>query len=182
MIKPDMDYDELAATIYEQNKAVGWWDDPNRCLYECLQLVSTEVAEATEAERKNLMDDHLPDRKGGEVELADAMIRVLDLGGRLGLKYETHAAPSPLFEGGSVGALHLTINSDLIALANSLRPSVIQARTAPRYWSALLDTIAAVATALGYDLAGAMAEKLEYNKQRADHKRDARAQANGKRF
>ena len=27
-----MNYDRLAAMIYAQNKAVGWWDDPCRCL------------------------------------------------------------------------------------------------------------------------------------------------------
>lgn len=35
---------------------------------------------------------------------------------------------------------------------------------------------------LGYDLGGALEEKLAYNQQRADHKLEARAQANGKRF
>jgi len=89
-----MDFNKLAVEIYEQNKAVGWWDNPDRCLYECLQLVSTEVAEATEAERKDLMDDHIPVRKGGEVELADALIRVLDLGGRLGMTYEEPDVPA----------------------------------------------------------------------------------------
>ena len=172
-----MNYDELAATIYEQNKAVGWWDDPNRCLYECLQLVSTEVAEATEAERKDLMDDHLPDRKGGEVELADAMIRVLDLGGRQAWPYTSDLKDKKIYTTDSVGRRHLLINRQIINLERSLRGPF-----ASRAYSILLDQIQSVAESFGYDLAGAMAEKLEYNKQRADHKRDARAQANGKRF
>lgn len=62
---------DYATRIYEQNKAVGWWDDPDRCLFECLQLISTEVAEATEGERKDLMDDHLPHRKMGAVFTVD---------------------------------------------------------------------------------------------------------------
>ena len=45
-----------ALEIYAMNKAVGWWDNPDRCIYETLQLVSTEISEATEGERKNLMD------------------------------------------------------------------------------------------------------------------------------
>lgn len=33
-----LDYNEWAKKIYEQNKAVGWWDDPNRCVYQTLQF------------------------------------------------------------------------------------------------------------------------------------------------
>lgn len=45
---------------------------------ELLMLIVSEVAEALEGERKDLMDDKLPDRKMAEVELADAIIRILD--------------------------------------------------------------------------------------------------------
>lgn len=45
---------------------------------ETLMLIVTEVAEAMEGARKNLMDDHLPHRKMEEVELADAVIRAID--------------------------------------------------------------------------------------------------------
>jgi NTP pyrophosphatase (non-canonical NTP hydrolase) len=50
-----------------------------------LALIHSEVSEALEAERKDLMDTHLPHRSGLEVELADAMIRILDLAGGLNL-------------------------------------------------------------------------------------------------
>lgn len=50
-----------------------------------LALVTCEIAEAIEAFRKDLMDDHLPHRKGIECELADAVIRIMDLIGVLGL-------------------------------------------------------------------------------------------------
>lgn len=43
-----------------------------------LMLIVSEIAEAFEGERKDLMDDHLPHRKCAEVELADALIRILD--------------------------------------------------------------------------------------------------------
>lgn len=36
--------------------------------------------------------------------------------------------------------------------------------------------------AMGYDLGGAIAEKLEYNESRADHKPENRAAAGGKKF
>lgn len=48
---------------------------------ELLMLVVSELAEALEGDRKNLQDDKLPHRKMFEVELADAVIRILDIAG-----------------------------------------------------------------------------------------------------
>lgn len=45
---------------------------------ERCMLIVTEIAEAFEGERRNLMDDKLPHRPMAEVELADAIIRILD--------------------------------------------------------------------------------------------------------
>ena len=50
-----------------------------------LALVHSEVSEAMEGHRKGLMDDKLPHRPMLEVELADAVIRIADLAGALGL-------------------------------------------------------------------------------------------------
>lgn len=50
-----------------------------------LMLSVSELAEAMEGLRKDQMDDKLPHRKMLEVELADCVIRCLDLGGGLGL-------------------------------------------------------------------------------------------------
>ncbi|QJC44165.1 hypothetical protein [Pseudomonas phage PaGz-1] len=50
-----------------------------------LMLVTTEIAEAAEGVRKDLMDDHLPERKMEEVELADAIIRIMDYANVRGL-------------------------------------------------------------------------------------------------
>ncbi len=70
--------------IYNQNVEAGWHSKP-RETGTCLMLIVSEIAEAMEGDRKNLMDDHLPERKMIEVELADAVIRILDLAGREGL-------------------------------------------------------------------------------------------------
>ena len=84
---------------------------------EKLMLIVSEIAEAMEGHRKDLMDDKLPHRKMLEVELADALIRICDLAGGLKL-----------------------------------------------------------------DLAGAVAEKLAFNRQREDHKIANRLKADGKKF
>lgn len=48
-----LDINKLSEKIHAANKAVGWWDEGvNQCPYTKLQLVSTEIAEATEGERK----------------------------------------------------------------------------------------------------------------------------------
>ena len=71
--------------------AGGWWNDIhtgeklNRNVPELLCLIHSEVSEAMEGYRKNLMDDKLPHRKMIEVELADAVIRIGDLCGALNL-------------------------------------------------------------------------------------------------
>lgn len=61
-----------------------WYKDPatgqpvTPNVGEKLCLVHSEISEALEGARKNKQDDHLPHRKSEEVELADALIRILD--------------------------------------------------------------------------------------------------------
>jgi NTP pyrophosphatase (non-canonical NTP hydrolase) len=50
-----------------------------------IALIHSEVSEAMEGHRKDRMDDKLPHRRMIEVELADAIIRIADLAGALGL-------------------------------------------------------------------------------------------------
>lgn len=72
--------------IHRNNLLAGWWKDASNPLIVSnkLMLVVSELAEAMEGDRKDLMDDKLPHRKMVEVELADAFIRIADLAGYLG--------------------------------------------------------------------------------------------------
>ena len=67
----------------------GWWDgvDINApyTISNRLCLIHSEISEAMEGDRKQCMDDHLPNRTMFEVELADAVIRIFDLAGAAGL-------------------------------------------------------------------------------------------------
>lgn len=78
------DVNDLTAMCHGLAKDSGWHKNP-REIGTMLMLIVSEVAEAMEGDRKNLMDDHLPHRKMIEVELADAVIRICDLAGREGL-------------------------------------------------------------------------------------------------
>jgi NTP pyrophosphatase (non-canonical NTP hydrolase) len=77
-----MNLNELSKIVHDAN--IKWWQDINTGLPikrnkgELLALIHSEISEALEGERKNLMDDKLPHRKMAEVELADAVIRILD--------------------------------------------------------------------------------------------------------
>lgn len=177
----------LASRVYEQNKAVGWWDDPDRCKLTTAQLILTEVAEATEGARKNLMDDHLVDRVMEEVELADALIRVVDLGEHCGLLYEeTDAAeqmgPELHANKDDPAGLHFLISCGAVGFGVGFLKTDFAAQPNNLMYSALIDTIITVAEMRGFDLRGAIEDKLVYNANRADHKRENRAQENGKKF
>jgi NTP pyrophosphatase (non-canonical NTP hydrolase) len=74
--------------------AAHWWIDPKTgidirtnpmCFSQKLMLIVSELAEAMEGDRKNLMDDKLPHREMREVELADAVIRIFDTAGGFGM-------------------------------------------------------------------------------------------------
>ena len=111
----------LSEYIHQEN--IKWWVDLHtgepveRNVGELLMLIVSEIAEGMEGHRKNLMDDKLPHRSMLEVELADAIIRILDLAGGLRL-----------------------------------------------------------------DVAGALLQKVIYNRTREDHKREHRLGTNGKKY
>jgi NTP pyrophosphatase (non-canonical NTP hydrolase) len=116
----------LTTVCHGRSKDAGWWNDLQTGkpltlnvadVGLKLMLIVSEVAEAMEGHRKGLKDDKLTHRAAVEVELADAIIRICDMAGGMGL-----------------------------------------------------------------DLGGALAEKLEYNKHREDHKIENRKKEGGKKY
>jgi NTP pyrophosphatase (non-canonical NTP hydrolase) len=84
-----MNLNELATQVHQAN--ARWWHDIetgkriNRNKGELLCLIHSEISECLEGVRKDAMDDKLPHRRAEEVELADALIRILDYAGGFGL-------------------------------------------------------------------------------------------------
>lgn len=113
----------LTDICHSASRNAGWWhniktgESLKRNKGEMLMLMVSELAEAMEADRKSLQDDHLPQYDGVSVEMADCLIRICDFVGGFGLK-----------------------------------------------------------------TAEAMAEKIEYNANRADHKIENRLKDNGKKY
>jgi hypothetical protein len=114
---------ELRDLCYGESFKAGWHTNLQtgelleRNKGEMIALIHSEISEAMEGERKGLMDDHLPNRPMVEVEMADAVIRIMDYCGR---------------------------------------------------WN--------------YDIGGAIIDKIEYNRNRADHKIENRQKDGGKKF
>lgn len=150
-----------------------WWHTKEgvpieRNFQELLMLTVSEVAEAMEGERKNLMDDHLSHRKMAEVELADTVIRLLDLAAgfklELGEVYVAHIAKNK-------GEALFQIVCEITYLASE------------RDWlHCVLSHIISYCKKHSYDLEGAIEEKLLYNATRADHTYEAREEEGGKKF
>lgn len=92
-----------AQIIFQNNKAKGFWDK-ERNVGELLMLVTSELGEAMEAHRKgkfsqwdkfhqgiahgNLFETYIKDTF--EDEIADSVIRLLDLSAGLGIDLEKH--------------------------------------------------------------------------------------------
>jgi len=87
MINDAQSLNMIAARVNSANSK--WWLDLEtglpikRNIGELLMLSVSELSEAMEGHRKNLMDDKLPHRKMFDVEVVDTFIRLFDIAGAL---------------------------------------------------------------------------------------------------
>lgn len=175
---------ELAKIVHNNN--AKWWHDLDtgapieRNKGELLMLVITELAEAVEGVRKNLMDDKLPHRKMEEVEMADAYIRLLDFAG--GFNLTLHWISTEETE------QDLKLSDNKAESVFQICGILIMSRL---NWggddfgvgvSAILASIRLYCHKFGHDLDGAVNEKRAYNLTREDHRHEHRKTANGKKF
>jgi len=171
---------ELAAQVHAANHQ--WWHDIHtgeplqRNRGELLMLVITELAEAVEGIRKNLMDDKLPHRKMEEVEMADAVIRLLDFAGGFGLKLKDIPLDLELVN-------QFSSNKAESILECCYAVTCIYSKGDALNWtSAVINFIEMYCHKHNLDLEGAIAEKLAYNLTRKDHSIEARKADGGKKF
>ena len=188
-IQYDYPNSRLATFIYEQNKSVGWWDNPDRPIRQLLMLVITEIAEATEAFRKNLMDDKLPQYKGEYVELADAVIRLLDICGRYSFEFSDQAHYFDTSECNIHGSKYSCASEYHFECVNrimSFADRIYSAPDSPYMIDQINHTISYIyvlAKFRGCDNFGQIIkEKLEFNRNRADHRRENRSKEGGKKI
>ncbi len=193
----------VTQSIHAYNQKAGWWDSGQDCMSLKFQLVSTELAEATEGERRSLMDDKLPHRPMGEVELADAITRLLDIFGRNmwifvnspmtggsplynqcsaffhGLQLDDESQDEfSLSDPFSVISLHWALNKLVVEISYSICTDPVKAVSCLAQFLKVCDVIQQFA---GYDIVGAIHEKMEFNQTRADHQPGNRAAENGKK-
>ena len=161
--------DVIQKEIHENAVAHGWWES-ERSFGEICALIHSELSEALEEYRKNQPNvywiAHKPE--GIAVELADAVIRILDYMGREGLRFDSLAESAvskdkAVFEdfGDFIARCHSDISDAY--LRSGIEEDLID-RTAAL--SVCIARIGAYFEANGLDLAEIIAVKHAYNKER----------------
>lgn len=84
-------WNALAKQVHADNVAKGFWPDNvhDRNVGEALMLVVSEIAEAHEGTITQWADEKVPEFQEFDVEIGDAMIRVMDLASAHDIDLET---------------------------------------------------------------------------------------------
>lgn len=190
---------ELRDAIYNHNVKAGWWDEPVRPDGTTIALIHSELSEAWGGFKMDIPDEHLPQYQNVVVELADAAIRIYDFFGHkkwnlekaldavYRLQVEQHVPP---FEHVNMAEYFADLQYYVSAGLEGVRKNQIM-----QVGEATEDVLDVAAFELakvlgmiygcrkwGWPLVEAIGDKRAYNANRADHKRENRAQEHGKKF
>ncbi len=93
-------FNRVSSLVHETAKEKGWWDC-ERNLGEMIALMHSELSEALEAARHgNPQDDKIPQFSALEAELADCIIRIMDLSAAKNLHVEEAIVAKMQFNNG----------------------------------------------------------------------------------
>lgn len=179
---------QTAQRVHAANKK--WWTDIQTGLPiernkgELIALIHSEISEWAHGETHDINDDKLPHRKMGEVEAADALIRLLDyscgMGHDLGdfpLEAILASAETGDVWHGDGGLLRVHLRVSHLLEAERRQQPFIKKKI-----HAVLEAILSASKKRGYDILSAMQEKMAFNSVRSDHSHAERIKQDGKKF
>jgi len=153
-----------------------------------------------DAEIQDLMDDKLPHRRGGEVELIDLVIRTFDYCKGFGYGLNAHAIKSGIMEfddldcvldfidGNFLNRMRRDIATFGASFLHRHISQVVEAERKSNHDKAGAHLLLVLlysfvyAEIRGYQLQETFDEKMQFNAERADHKHEARIAVGGKTF
>jgi NTP pyrophosphatase (non-canonical NTP hydrolase) len=189
---------ELTRDCYEASKKGGWHNDLEtgeprnltqnwQMFLTRITLAHSELSEAMEGHRKSQMDDKLPHLPMVQVEIADAVIRVHDLAGCMGLRLEdatirdfTITMDSPFSVPNHLARLHAFL-SEATNIYDD-RGDVDLKEELQFRLRGFTEYAFALANSMQFDLMDVIWQKMTFNASRADHKAGARKAAGGKAY
>lgn len=200
-----------AEEIHEKNKK--WWLDENkvyapekRCVYQAAILMQSELAEMTEAIRKNLKSEKIPEYSNEVEELADFVIRILDFAGGKNQDLTMQINDDLIIEDSLIAFKEMTLSFDFSAILadviskpcwiatlheltchlTTATPVVFFEEGQKEDFRSTIKQMLFYAFAYAEEyrlpLLGAIDAKMEYNLNRPDHKLENRAKEGGKKW
>jgi len=188
----DMTIGDMAKIVHADNVAAGWWTDiktgasivETRNRPEMLMLMVSELGEAVDAIEVGAMDDKLPQYNGFNVELADFIIRGLDL---FGAETNSNKYGQKLYHYDRFDVAGFSVSDVVMVLVRKIAQCMEFYRKGDT--SNFVDHLW-LAISLGRkigshnntDLFEIINAKRRYNANRADHKIENRLKSDGKKF